>query len=139
VGAALVLLIGTTAAPVHGQKDAGGKDDAVREIDVKGVKLAPAPPGSTHTKPAKITTVAELGEVIPDGLARIQIATQVDFTEQYLLFFRWSGSGGDKLTPKVDAGTKAVVFQYQAGLTDDLRHHAHLYVIKKGFSWTVKN
>ena len=118
--------------PLHG--------NVVREIAWKG-KLQRGDP----LKPAKITNAEELAKVIPDKTQRDKIAQQMNFTNikplldlHYLLAFGWSGSGGDRLTFRVERflvehdklGTE-VVFQLRYGKEDNKALHSHLYAIAK--------
>jgi hypothetical protein len=64
----------------------------------------------------------------------------VDFKKEYLLLFRWSGSGRDRITPSVEKGKKGdeAVFTYQMGKTRDLRFHARLFAVPVGMEYRVK-
>ena len=75
-----------------------------------------------------------------DEAVRNEIKNKVNFRAQKVLYFRWSGSGGDKITyrTKKDKKDTQVHFLYTAGLTDDLRHHARVFAIRRGVEWTVK-
>jgi hypothetical protein len=110
------------------------KDDAApkaREVDVKGLKLDVKL--DTKYKPTKITSDTELAELVKDKDAREKITKQVDFGNEYLVLFRWSGSGGDKMSFEVKKGEAGedVVFLLKPGLTRDLRAHAKLFAIPK--------
>ena len=123
----------------QGQKEGSDKDSVAKEISLKDLKLDPAPPNNDVKKRTNITSAAQLAKAFPDKVTQDKIAKQVDFAKQYLVYFRWSGSGGDKLTVSVDktAGKPVVVFQYEAGLTDDLRHHARLFAIDKNAGYSI--
>jgi hypothetical protein len=64
----------------------------------------------------------------------------VDFNKELLLYFAWSGSGGDKLSFKVADGKKepVVVFSYSRGLTDDVQMHYRLYAVAKNATWRIE-
>src|SRR5262245_2630941 len=92
----LVCLLAASAglAPTLAQ-DAGKGASGFREIDLKGLNLAPVPAVASWNKPTKITSAQELAKAFPDKEAQVKIAKQVDFIKDYLLYFRWTGSGGD--------------------------------------------
>ena len=95
-------------------------------------------PGLQRTKPTVIEDQKALTEAIGSEGAE-EIAGQVKFDQQLLVFFQWAGSGQDKLAYAVErAGDKAVVvFTFTPGRTRDLRPHAHLYAIRKGVVWSM--
>jgi hypothetical protein len=118
-----------------------GKKGTIRETKVDGLKLPPVAPTAAWNKPVKIANDMELIKHIPDQVAQDKIKTQVNFKKEYLLYFRWTGSGTDKLSYQVvaDKDKKPVVrFAYMAGFTDDVRHHARLFAIDKDAGWGVK-
>ena len=123
----------TTLTAVRGQE----QKDAVREIDLKGLKLG-AGKGKV-TNPMVIASVEELQKAIPGEDVQNKIKGQVDFAKEKVLYFAWAGSGGDKLTPDVDMKDKQVTvnFRYKGGLTNDLRQHHHVFVIPKDATWNV--
>lgn len=126
-----LCLFGLSVA-LHAQEGAGG----VREIDVKGLKRG-FPKGKAE-QPLAITTQAELAKAFPEEDWQTKIKKDVDFAKEKLLFFTWSGSGMDKITPKAEKGEKpTVVFQYRRGLTRDLRSHFRLYALPKDAEWKV--
>lgn len=107
------------------------KDAEVKEIDLKGAKLKPVRGGLKD--PTVITSAEELAKQFEDNALQGQILKQVDLAKQKLLYFAWSGSGGDKITFEVGKGDKApeVIFRYKPGLTRDLRPHFHLFAVPK--------
>lgn len=112
----------------------GAADDiVVKELDLKGLRRD-FPKGSAE-RPTVITTADELAKAFPEEAVRERLKKDVDFAKQQLLFFAWSGSGGDKLLARVADGK--VVFAYQRGLTRDLRGHMKLFVLPKGATWRV--
>ncbi|MCI0459329.1 MAG: hypothetical protein L0Z62_20460 [Gemmataceae bacterium] len=125
-----------SSAPAS-EQDKQDKDAVVREIKVPGFKGLPK---GNPKKPTVITNAEELAKTFLETDRQEAIQKQVDFAKDKLLFFAWSGSGGDRLTPTVDKGKDgpAVTFAYSPGLTRDLRAHVHLYAIPKGATWTVE-
>jgi hypothetical protein len=91
-------------------------------------------------KPTAITSAEELAKSIPIEGVRTRLRKAVDFTKQQILFFEWSGSGGDKLTYTVKKGEKGsvVVFEYQRGLQKNLAPHLQRFAIPKDATWEVK-
>jgi hypothetical protein len=133
IGFALCLLALPALSPAEEKKD------LVREISLRGLKR-PMPDGDVH-KPAAIANEKDLAKAIPEEEVQARVKKEVDFGKEKLLFFAWSGSGGDKVTPSVKDGEKGpeVVFRYQAGLTDDLRFHFRLFAVPKDATWRVED
>jgi len=116
-----------------------GKEDAVvKELKATGVPRV-LDRGDV-SKPTLITNTEELAKAIPVEAVQERLKKEVDFTTQQVLFFAWSGSGGDKLTYTVEKGKKGpeVIFQYRSGLTKDLRSHVRLFVLPKDATWKVQ-
>ncbi len=111
----------------------------VKEIDFKGLKFG-RPRGRVE-RPAVITSLDELDKAVANKEARDRIKTDADFATQKVLYFAWSGSGGDKLIPSVERGDngEVIVFHFQHGLTKDLRGHVRAFVIPKAVTWRVEN
>jgi hypothetical protein len=84
--------------------------------------------GGKATEPTAIKSADDLAKSPALKDSADAIKKEVDFDTQKLVFFAWSGSGGDKIAP--DAKT-AGTFTYTAGLTRDLRPHVHLFVVPK--------
>jgi hypothetical protein len=112
------------------------KDAAVKEIDIKGLKLPGARDGNVN-KPTAITSAEELAKAVPDEDSQAKIKKEVDFAKQQLLLFSWAGSGGDKLSFAAVEGKNEVLFTVKRGLTRDLRTHVHLFVLPKDTAWKV--
>ena len=119
------------------------KKAAVREIDLKEYKRTPS---KLNQKPAVISNIGELAESLGMCLKEqlpYQLAKEVDFEKERLLFFAWSGSEDDKLTyevkccPKHRDDVTAVTFQYQRGATESRRSHFRLVVVPKNTPWSV--
>ncbi|HYV39172.1 MAG TPA: hypothetical protein VE988_26025 [Gemmataceae bacterium] len=113
-------------------------DNGVKTIDIKGLKLA-NDEGAFNAKPMVIANADELAKAISDQETRAKIAAQVDFTKEKLVYFKWSGSGGDKVsfTTAKAANSVDVTVTYQGGLTRDLRPHHYLLVMPTNAKWTV--
>jgi hypothetical protein len=95
-------------------------------------------PGFRRAKPKTFETAEQLADVFGDAAAK-RISEQVDFDDQFLLLFRWAGSGQDKLSFRINeqGETAKVVFKFRPGLTRDLRPHAYLYCIRKGVVFEI--
>src|SRR5262245_28054084 len=102
----LALLLVGSGLSLTAAGDAG-KTDVAREVDLKGYRSDR--PAEGTPKPTRITTAEELAKAVPDKEWRDRIARQVDFAREQLLFVAWSGSGGDKLSFRVEAGKKGPV------------------------------
>jgi hypothetical protein len=102
-----------------------GKASEARELKVKDIKVDSKP--GRGPKATKITSAKELADAIADKDSQDKLAKLVDFKKEYLLMFFWQGSGGDRITFKVE--DKEVVFAYKRGLTRDLRRHVKFYAI----------
>jgi hypothetical protein len=142
----LTRLMGTTmlallVALPAGAGDKSQKDDdkaAVRKLELKGAKLG-IPKGNL-TKPAEITNAEQLAKAFPDEQElQANIKKQVDFAKEKLLYFAWSGSGGDSLSFQVEKGDKGpvVTFLYKAGLTRDLRGYHAVYAMPRDGTWAM--
>ena len=72
-------------------------------------------------------------ELFTDKHTREGLIMQVDFETQKVLYFRWAGSGQDKLTHKVkgEGDEKTVVFSLERGRTRDRRRHTKVYTVPK--------
>jgi len=110
---------------------ADDKKAVVREVDLKGYEVNAKNRGQV-TKPTKIASAEELAKALPGKDVAEKIGKQVDFSKEYLLLFRWSGSGQDKLSA---GGDKKAVFTLKRGLTRDLRPHLHLFAVAKDAEW----
>jgi hypothetical protein len=128
---ALLVSVVTAVASFHGE-------NGVKTIDVKGLKLANEE-GAFNFKPLVIANADELAKAISDKESVAKVASQVDFTKEKLVYFKWSGSGGDKLsfTTAKGANKLDVTITYQGGLTRDLRPHHYLLVMPSNAEWTA--
>ncbi|HJZ92402.1 MAG TPA: hypothetical protein VKE40_16115 [Gemmataceae bacterium] len=109
---------------------------AAREIDVKAAGGVAGKP----TEPTVIATDEELAKSIDNKDALAAIRKAVDFSKDKVLYFRWAGSGMDKLGFTVDSGEKMpmVKFTYTPGKTRDLRQHGKLFAMPKDAKFEVK-
>lgn len=136
-----VVAVCAVAAGVFPSAHAGeDKNPVVKEISLAGIKLDMDGVGPLK-KPAVLTSVEELTKALAADKETVgQIAKQVDFMKQQLIYFRWAGSGQDKIKPVVQMGTTGavVIFEYTPGLTRDYVQHAKLFAIAKGAKWEMK-
>ena len=114
---------------------------AVRELDLKGVKLV-LPERLTKPKPAEIRSAEELAKAkeFADDASRDAAKKQVDFAKEKLVVFAWAGSGQDRLTPNLVTDGKKVTatFTYKAGATDDFARHARVFAVPRDAAVEVK-
>ncbi len=117
----------------------GDNPPDVRVLAVKDVKFDHEKGGSAP-KPVEIKTAEELAKspLFADDAGRDAIKKQVDFTKEKLVVFVWSGSGQDKLTGTLIKRGGTAQFTFKAGLTDDLRHHGHVFAVPKDAKVEVK-
>lgn len=127
--AILAVAVGLAVSAAVAQE----KKSVVRELDLKNAEVNFKERGDV-TKPTKITSAEELAKALPGKELEEKIGKQVDFSKEYLLLFRWSGSGGDKLTAD---GEKKATFTLKRGLTRDLRPHLHLFAVAKDVEWEL--
>jgi hypothetical protein len=132
----LLLLLLVPAVLADETEPADPKAPVVREI--KDVDLTPVKKQDENATTEKITNQKELKKLFT-AKAAAQIAKKVDFTKDYLLAFFWAGSGGDKLSFKVEKtkDDKQALFTKTPGLTRDLRYHRKLFALKKGTTWKM--
>ena len=107
-GIGWLLAAAALALPAASAEEANkkGKDALVRAIDLKGFRRDKT--SGVALKPTKITNAEELAKAFPDTDKnwRDQIARQVDFEKEELLFFAWTGSNTDRLSFKVEETRK---------------------------------
>ena len=130
---------GLTLGAGASAQDRGPKQGAVvKELDAKGVPRV-LERGDVN-KPTAITSAKELATAIPGKEVQARLKKEIDFRKQQILFFAWSGSGGDKLTYRLDKGATGpvVIFEYQRGLQKNLAPHVRLFAIPKGATWKVQ-
>lgn len=111
----------------------------MREIHVKGLGRDDLSQDLTRggfDKPTVIDSDAELRKIFKDKAVENRLDREVNFNKQKLLVFAWSGSGGDKLGYKID--NREVLFQFQPGMTKDLRPHVELFTLDKDAKYRVE-
>ena len=108
-------------------------DVAVRELTTSKIKIVN--PRLTYPKSTLISDHKELKDTFQDEEVVASIAKEVDFSKQKLIFFVWSSSGKDRITPK--SLKNEIEFEYIRGLTRDLSTHVKLFVIPKGAKFKV--
>jgi hypothetical protein len=121
-----------------GDRPAGGPDKpAVREIQTNFI-----PPASTRgpQDAVRITSADELAKVFTDKPRYNTVVHQVDFDEEHLLFFNWSGGGGEKLDFRAIETAKGteVVFRHDATSKDTAKRHIRLIVVPFHATWRVE-
>ena len=93
---------------------------------------------ATRKKPLVLKSVKDAAKHF-DKDVLVKLKKQVDFKQQFVLVFAWQGSGGDKLTVSVaESFPEQVFFSYKAGLTDDLKRHVYVYVLRSNVKWRVR-
>jgi hypothetical protein len=108
----------------------------VVELPLKDVKIV----HDRNEVPPRAIVIASADDLAKSGLfaddaGRDAIAKQIDFAKQKLVLFVWSGSGGDKIGAGVrrDGASRAAIFTYTRGETDDLRDHALAFAVPKDY------
>jgi hypothetical protein len=116
----------------------GKKGAVVKELDATGAPRVLE--RGDVTKPTPITNAGELTKAIPVEAVQERVKQEVDFAKRQVLFFAWSGSGGDALTYTVEKGKKGpvVIFQYRRGLQKNLAPHVRLFALPKDAAWKVQ-
>jgi len=114
------------------------KKAAVREIELKELRIKPNRP---FQKPVVIASLNELAKGLDMCLKEQlphELAKHVDFKNEQILFFAWSGSSEDKFAFQMqECNVTKVTFQYERGRTDDARRHFRMIVMPKNASWSV--
>lgn len=130
------LALGLALLVNGGVTEAGGKA-STRAVDIKGLNLGEA--NGKVNAPTVIANAEDLAKAVPNKEAREAIAKLVDFGKEKLLFFAWSGSGGDRLgfSDAVVDGKPVVQIHYQPGKTFDLRPHHYLFATAKDATWEL--
>jgi hypothetical protein len=129
--AACALLVLASSA------DEPKKPVAPREIG-KGT-LPSAPKGADVAKPTRINNAKVFLATFPDKDRRDEVLKKVNFANEHVLYFVWTGSVTDRLTAEVEEGKKGqVVFTFTPGNTDDAaRPRYRVFVIGKDDTFRV--
>jgi hypothetical protein len=128
-----------TAGTAQHATPAGKHHSEVREIHVKDLKRDDLQQDLTHggfDRPVVIEHGAGLAKVFKDEQVKHELDRKVDFGDQKLLVFAWSGSGGDKLDYALEK--QEVVFHFKPGLTKDLRPHIVLFSLNDHVKYRVE-
>jgi hypothetical protein len=140
-GICCFLAVAALALPVASAEETNKKatDAVVQEIDLKGFTRAKT--RGVASKPTRITNAEELAKAFPDTDKEWldRIARQVNFEQEELLFFAWTGSATDRLSFKFEQTRNGpvVVFSYKQGHGEDApRPRFRLYAIAR--NWRVE-
>lgn len=84
-------------------------------------------------EPLVIDSLEVASKAFPNPMWRKNLAAEVDFAKQRLLYFYWEGSGQDDMSTVVAMGPnrKSVRFNYHTGSILNLATHYHLYVVDR--------
>ncbi len=99
------------------------KAPKARELDLKGITASGE---GGRFAPNKITKADDLDAYVGKE-GKEAILKQANLKKEYLVVFRWAGSGGDRVTMSAE-GDK-VTFNYKRGLTRDLRQHLKIFAL----------
>lgn len=133
--AALALLFVVAANALAEDKPIG---QPITEVKLGQSDKFAVKPGA-WSAPSKITTMAELKELVSDEATRATITKAVDFKTHDLLVFCWQGSGGDQLDYAIlESFPEQVPFKLIRGKTKDLRTHTKLFAVRKNVKWSTK-
>jgi hypothetical protein len=77
-------------------------------------------------------------EIVGQGTSpsRERIAKQVDFSKEYLLYFRWDGVANDKLSFALEKGP-LVVISFTPGNAKNKENHERVYALPKNTKWRL--
>lgn len=131
----VLTMLGLAAGLWAGEAD---KNAVCRPLNIPGL---PGPTDFKHRvdKPTVITNVEELAKTFKEEAVRTAIEKQVNFEKEQVIYFAWSGSGGDKLSYKIEGSKEKpeVVFQYNPGFTRDLQRHSRLFALAKNATFKI--
>ena len=110
-----------------------------KEIDSAGLKVSLAEKPSRGA--LEIKSNEELSKAITDADTLTKLKKQVDFANEKLLVFSWSGSGRDQLEGTTEGKGEMAKFiaVFNPGLTRDLRPHVKLFVLPQKMEWSRKS
>ena len=67
-----------------------------------------------------------------------KLSDQVDFDTQRVVVFAWRGSGRDRVSYSIaESWPEQISFQYERGMTRDLRSHTKIFALRSNVSCTV--
>jgi len=126
---------------VEGYPEPPADKTSARRLDLTGIMR----PGDRNAfgKPTRITDKEGLANAFPKSTWQDLIDKQVDFTKERLLLFAWSGSGGDRLSFKVNSGFKdgkeqtIVAFRYQPSDDKSDAEHLYLFAVPYAAVWSL--
>ena len=77
-------------------------------------------------------------EIVGQGTSpsRDRIAKQVDFSKEYLLYFRWNGVANDELSFAFEKGP-LVVISFTPGDAKNKEKHERVYALPKNAKWRL--
>ncbi len=109
-----------------------------RAIDLRSFDLGDVSQESVEM-PRVITNADELYQAIGDADAAAVINGQIDFSKETLLYFKWVGSGEDRIniTTANTANGLEATFVIRPGMTLELSPHHHLFAISNDAMWKV--
>jgi superfamily I DNA/RNA helicase len=110
----------------------------VRAIDVRSLDLGDVVQ-DWDEMPIVITNADDLYSTLGDEEAAAAIIGQIDFSKETLLYFKWVGSGEDRInvaTVKTAKG-REVTFVFRPGMTLELAPRHHMFAIPNDASWKV--
>ena len=91
-----------------------------------------------RNQPIKITSLKDAAKHLQKETLE-QIKKEVNFQKQFVLIFAWQGSGGDRLKFDVaESFPEQIFFSIQPGLTDDLRSHVRVFVLRSNVRFKVR-
>ena len=83
-------------------------------------------------KPLKIKSREDASKYF-DQDKLLKLSKIVDYENQFILIFNWSGSGGDKLNYTYNEdNSQELIFSLARGRTRDLRIHQKVFVLDSG-------
>jgi hypothetical protein len=108
-------------------------------VEIKPAPFAPGLKIGRFGKPVEIGSAEALKELNLDEQRQKKLQEQVNFDQQTLLVFAWSGSGQDRIQfESNDESPVEIVFTRKPGRTRDLRRHVRAFAIPKEAKWSVK-
>jgi hypothetical protein len=100
---------------------------APKARELKLEKATPEGEARGRIAPIKVADADELSKHVSAKAGREEILKQVNLKREYLVLFRWAGSGGDRVMMSAD-GDK-VKFTFTPGRTRDLQQHFKVFAL----------